>query len=352
MQLPKLQININLDIGYAEESSVQYSIAATKQERRLPYTEYSEFRDYIRSIFDNRSKYKLLGYVPSNKAKEDRLRLSNITLPSKNNVVDPYGAYRQQIDNYLKTPPVSQSFYIVTSVLDDLGNPVCDWEVFIRISNHADSVESISEAGINKKKNFIGDTFRRGDKNFELVPIWFTISCDVKNINNIQTKTYQLDITKGLDTPVSETKSTLEEIKQYTSNYIEDIRQTCISQRANFGSSTINNTVAINSNSHVNFDYSGEANIILSDLEDAIIKFNEDLMETGEFEYEDYIWTCDYINIDNNGDVDKIHVSDNFGGSYIIRCDFNVKDYFSDHEYRESELYELALALFDGYDWI
>ena len=345
MHLPKLQLHINLD-GYPIQD-VQ-TVAAAKQERRLSYPEYSEFRDYIRSIFDDTSKYLLRGYTPSNKAKEDRLRLRGITLPSRKNKVDPYGPYRNQIDNYLKTPPVSQSFYLIAAVLGEDGQPVCDWEIFIRISNHGDSADSTSEDGIANKISFIGDAFRSGDTNFSLIPMWFTISCDVKVVDNVPTKTYQLDIIKERDKAEPIMKSSLSEVKQYVSDYIEDVRKQCLP------SDTCPQDVAEATKitaSRLSNKYQDVADTIIRDIEDAIIRFNLDLIETEEDSFEDYIWTCDYINIDG-GEVTKVHILDNFGGSYIISCEFSVDEYLSNRQYRDAELYDICLALFDGYDWI
>lgn len=351
MTIPKLLLTIDLDVFYDVATDCgNHMIAASKRNKKLPYDEYSEFRDFVRTIFDDRNKYLLRGYAPSTVAKEDKNRLKGIALPNKKNNVDPYGDYRKQIDDYLKHPPVSQSFYIITAVLDDDGNIACEWEIFIRVSNHSDSAISTNADGIDKKSEFIGEVFRHGDTNFTLIPIWFTISCDIKMIDGVPNKAYQLDIRKGLDEVTTESRPTLNEIKSYVSDYIEDIRNTCIHPN---GNDTIHPTITpINTSTYIPDDYHRFAKFICSDFEDAIIRFNNDLMDDGDMTYDGYTWTCDHIYIADDYHVNKMHVSDNFGGSYIIYCDIDIDDYFADDDYRQSELYELCIALFEGYEWI
>lgn len=346
MKLPRFEIELNLDIFY-EIQLGDSPIAASKSKMlKVGYPKHAEFRDYVRQLFDDRNKFKLLGFSPSTIAIEDKSRLTQ-PIPMDTPMVNPYDdTYRNLVDKYLEIPPKSASFYIVSEVLNDQHVPVCEWVIRLRISNHVNSKKSTDKLGSNS--TYIAQKY--GKDRVRLIPIDFMLTYSIKQPypytpNN---KHYDLNIvTNGVNLNGKYINLTFDEAKDVATEYIESVRMACIN--GDLSSLLGECGESIDATTFTTYN-TVEVDSILCDIMKSIMQWKQDYAKYGDLSYADYIWECISYSVED-GTLATIEIADNYGSNFIIPCGIDISEYFSDFTYQQDSLEEVCIVLFESYDW-
>ena len=96
-----------------------------------------------------------------------------------------------------------------------------------------------------------------------------------------------------------------------------------------------------------------DINIILSDIENYVSEYNKNLCNHKDCRFRGYHWTCVYADVDADNYITQLIISDNFGETFSLDCDIYIPDYFDDKTYQEDTLFDVCIALLEGYgpDW-
>lgn len=88
---------------------------------------------------------------------------------------------------------------------------------------------------------------------------------------------------------------------------------------------------------------------VFSDFENAINEYyHSGLADWAKKLFENPVWACPRLVIDENGRIREIDFTDNYGDNIHGTIEICIEDYFSDEEYRKEELHECSLALFEN----
>ena len=343
MNLPQFYIQIDIDIDYSVNFTPGSYVAASNRIRglKLPYTEYSELRDYIRSLFLDKVKFRTLGFKPSDNALLDKERLTSILPLRETNPVE----YEKQIAKYLETEPQSKSFYIVADALDTNNTPISRWILDVRISNHS---LPISTLGINNQV-FLDEKYKDDHKDAIWLPVRFKITYNIKHIRDVVYNEYQLDIVDRFDKYPPCTTTSIDTIKDSLAQYVADLWENCNNKFPIDSSQDISFSTYIQCSSYNKRDI----NIILSDIENYVSEYNKNLCNHKDCRFRGYHWTCVYADVDADNYITQLIISDNFGETFSLDCDIYIPDYFDDKTYQEDTLFDVCIALLEGYgpDW-
>ena len=332
MHIPELKIMLTLNI-----EAIQDNYVAADRKRKPPYDIYSEYRDFIRTLLEDSSRYEILGYKPSDINRQDRARLGDInelrTLPKDE--------YKEHIDNYLKTSPISQSFYIATNVKNDKGNVVCRWIIDIRISNHKDTDNYNTKEQRSSKHTYFGNMYNNGDMDYTLVPLRFVLSCSVYSVGNTNYFVNLVNLSKH-----QTVKGTLHEVMVATQTYLDNIWNICNSTDPNDLSDL---DVITSSTDYSRYDKSDIA-AILSEIEQELNITNQELVDRNfTWDLSNYVWYALFLDIDDDDYVVGIHIKNNQGEDFYVNYDFDIYQYLEDDKYQQEVIQEIATCIFDEY---
>lgn len=339
-------ISIDLDIKYMLSDNLVTNayVAASRRKSglKLPYAEYSDFRDFVWGIFNDTNKFDVLGFRPSDKAPRDRMILKDILPLRKENPIE----YRKQIIQYLQNPPSSRSFYIASNVKNDLGIVNSQWVLDVRISDHMLNTADMSEDEIRSRLDYFVNEYHVSE-DAELLPIRFRITYNIKQVQDETYNQYQVDILTKLKKSTHTAKS-LDDIKSYTEKYIGDVWKMCNGlELPNSGDVPIETTTYIPQN--FNYD-NADIDVLLFEIELAISEYRDALVKLGDYQFEDYCWVCTLYDIDDEGYMTSIFINDNHHNSFEIYCDICISDYLIDDSYHDEVLQDICLTLFEEYD--
>jgi len=339
MEPLQLNLYINIDIYYTIVFKDSTPITASKRKLRIPYSEFSEIREYFRSILDDRSKYKMLGANPSFKSKSDRARWFNI-LP-KDASTDPYDqTYRARLDQYLKIEPESNSFYVTADVLEnsEAGSSVCRLTMYPRISNHLEQNRYVDPETRQKIVKALKKKYGK-DESFDIVPVDFIVNFDVKQPYQSDQKNYLLTVVQDSNVlGQSFHCHSIEEVKTKIAETLEEIRLQCIEDHK---------TIKTSTDIYTDNDFKE----FMEDVESALEQWNIDLQSVGDDTLVDYTWTCEYVEHEGSL-ITYAYITDNHGSKHLVECWTDIDEYMESDPYREDELKEICIQVFDAYSWM
>ncbi len=338
-----LELNITLDFTIQPKvNSVDVPIAATRINKKPPYSEYAEFRDFLWELFDDKKHYKVLSYKPSTEAPQDNARLGAIIPLRYSSDPTDVVKYKTLIRDYLLTPPQSWSFYLAVDVLNDQGLVNSRWILDVRIGTHiSQEHKNPSESTI---KHFT-DTFHDG----KVLPLDFILTTNAKQNRQPEYNNIKLNILGMAGDQI--VCNSLAEIKKFAADYINKLWNICNQKIPPVTTSQDNINAATNITSEWD-DF--DVHAILYDLEIAITDFNAEKQAYGDYTFDDYIWKCLFVSfdVDENGDkyISEIYVKDNHNSDITLYCEIYSDEYFGDAVYREEILQDLCIALFEEYN--
>ena len=335
IELPEIRISILVDIFYTTDTTIA---AGPNPYVQLPYAEFSEVRDFLwKSILKDTTKFKLCSFKPSDKGEPDRTRLRAI-FPIKDS--DPE-VYEQQIEEYLKTQPNSQSFYMVANALNSSGTPITRWIIDCRISNHTDSSKSRSESSLQNTLDFFDKKFNNGKGDSILIPTRIKLSYRTVQNYQAQYTEYKLDLSEVSNNSII--CSNVTEIKSEIQKYFQHLWNICnefippdvfIVHKNIEGSTRYDGT----------YDVSEIISDILLDLEAAIAKYSNNLEE-----FYGYTWECISADVEDS-EIKRIYIRDNFGEDFVIYSDIDIEYYYNNYTYRNMILHDISISVLEGYD--
>jgi hypothetical protein len=256
---------------------------------------------------------------------------------------DPYDpTYRARLDQYLQIEPESKSFYVITDVLkpDELGGSVCRLAMYPIISNHLEQNKYLNDETRKKIVDALREKYGK-DESFDIVPVDFVIKFDVKQPYQSDQKNYLLTIVQDSNINGEAVHChSIEEVKKKIYETLEKIRLQCIED-----SETIKTSVDIYCNNNNDFDD------FMYDIEYALEQWNLDLQSAGDDTLIDYVWTCEYVEHED-GLITYAYITDNHGSKHLVECWIDIDEYMESESYRQDELKEICIQVFDAYSWM
>jgi len=341
MKLPLFCISIDIDVERQIDFFSDRCVVASKNRKRglrLPYSEYSELRDFIRGLFADDSKFRTLGFKPSDNALDDIERLKSI-LPLRE--IDP-DEYARQITQYLKTEPTSKSFYIVADALNDSGNPISRWLFDVRISDHELPNGTL---GVDNQDFFL-DKYADEHKDAEWLPVRFKITYNIKQVRDVVFNQYRLDIADRFSKRPPFTATSIDAVKSELRNYVDSLWDICNQELPDTDTTNIQSNTNIDSDTSYN-DFDVES--IMTDINYFISDYNNRLCSAGNCRFASYRWECVYADVDEEDYIIQLIITDNYGETFSLDCDIYIPDYFDDDVYRDEVLLDVCMCLFEGY---
>jgi len=344
-----LTVEIEFEITHSVKSTEEPVSASVRRSRKFPMDIFSEFRKCVLDILNDNKKYRIYAMHPSDVSGDDSKFLYDL-LEGRDIFYTDNDDDMEKLQEYLKSSPVSKSFYVIVDVLNGKQRSI-PIAVYVRISDHIDS--SFLKNWDLTKEGIVTEFGEKYSK-VELVPVMTLLRKvslqEVKETGEhsnkeLSSEDYQLDCVDLLDLK--------EYSKPFGSSDFDDIKHRL---REYFDAvwETITKTQPIKSAVYASYSCSNidhVSRLILKDLENNINDLDSGILRKDFIPiFQNYHWVCDYATVDDENYIVEVSVSDNRGNTTIVSCDIYIDDYFDDELYHNEIVTDFCVSLFEQYE--